>query len=240
MLWKCQTWLTNWASVIDHIELCRAQRGATSLIPINLDVVSRITADARLAELLLGIPGAQFTVDGAPLVPLLRLVGLKCERVSGSDIAEWVVGRAHDLGWRLFLLGATEERNRAAVERLRSRGVQVSGVSPTPEDLSEPCSILASIRHFGPDVVLVGLGFPKQEMWISQHRSEIDASVVIAVGGTIDFLSGAMTRAPEVMRKIGLEWVYRMVKEPTRLGPRYLTDAVSLPRVFASVWGARQ
>jgi N-acetylglucosaminyldiphosphoundecaprenol N-acetyl-beta-D-mannosaminyltransferase len=85
-------------------------------------------------------------------------------------------------------------------------------------------------------VLIVGLGAPKQELWVHQHRGELRAKVALCVGATIDFLAGERNRAPLWMRHAGLEWLYRVLGEPRRLAARYARDAIIFPRLVAQEW----
>jgi N-acetylglucosaminyldiphosphoundecaprenol N-acetyl-beta-D-mannosaminyltransferase len=94
-------------------------------------------------------------------------------------------------------------------------------------------SRLAAAR---PDVLIVGLGAPKQELWVHRHRDRLAARVALCVGATIDFLAGERSRAPVWMRESGLEWLFRVASEPRRLAGRYARDAWIFPRLFAQAW----
>ena len=87
-----------------------------------------------------------------------------------------------------------------------------------------------------PDVLVVGLGAPKQELWVHKHRERLTAKVALCVGATIDFLAGERRRAPAWMQEAGLEWLYRVASEPRRLAARYAKDALIFPRLFAREW----
>src|SRR5262249_2568044 len=93
-------------------------------------------------------------------------------------------------------------------------------------------AILDRIAAAECDLVVVGLGAPKQELWVHAHRRRIAAPAVLCVGATIDFLAGEKARAPVWMRRVGLEWLHRMASRPRRLARRYLGDAIRLPRLF--------
>jgi N-acetylglucosaminyldiphosphoundecaprenol N-acetyl-beta-D-mannosaminyltransferase len=87
-----------------------------------------------------------------------------------------------------------------------------------------------------PDILVVGLGAPKQELWLHQHRQRIAAPVALAVGATIDFLAGEKARAPVWMRRVGLEWLHRLGSEPRRLCKRYARDAWLFPQLVWNEW----
>jgi N-acetylglucosaminyldiphosphoundecaprenol N-acetyl-beta-D-mannosaminyltransferase len=118
--------------------------------------------------------------------------------------------------------------------------VQVVGTfSPPPGFERKPAEneqILAAIAAAHPDVLLVGLGAPKQELWVHAHASRIDAKIALCIGATIDFLAGEKRRAPRWMRRVGLEWVHRLATEPRRLASRYLRDAWIFPQLIWRDW----
>jgi N-acetylglucosaminyldiphosphoundecaprenol N-acetyl-beta-D-mannosaminyltransferase len=174
--------------------------------------------------------------DGAPVLWAAKFLGKPLpERVAGSDLVPALfaaVSPAQPL--KVFLLGAKE-----TIER-RWPGVQVCGLYSPPlgfeRDHSENANILARIAHARPDLLVVGLGAPKQELWVHRHRSQIEAPAVLCVGATIDFLAGEKSRAPVWMRLVGLEWLHRVASEPKRLARRYLRDAWLFPQIVAREW----
>jgi N-acetylglucosaminyldiphosphoundecaprenol N-acetyl-beta-D-mannosaminyltransferase len=99
-------------------------------------------------------------------------------------------------------------------------------------DATENTIILERIAAARPDVLIVGLGAPKQELWVHAHRDEIAAPVALCVGATIDFLAGHVARAPAWMQRCGLEWLHRLSSQPRRLASRYARDAWIFPRLL--------
>ncbi len=96
--------------------------------------------------------------------------------------------------------------------------------------------MLARIAAAAPDVLVLGLGAPKQEVWADRHREAIAAKVALCVGATIDFLADAQPRAPVWMRRAGLEWTFRVAREPRRLAGRYLRDGMRFPGLVLRSW----
>jgi N-acetylglucosaminyldiphosphoundecaprenol N-acetyl-beta-D-mannosaminyltransferase len=175
--------------------------------------------------------------DGAPLVLLSRLFGRAIpERVAGSDLVPKLFDRGQpERPIRTFLLGALPEVSERAARMAEERwpGVKVVGRDSPPlgfeRNPAENDRILAGVAAARPDVLIVGLGAPKQELWVHRHRGAIRAKVVLCVGATIDFIAGEKRRAPIWMRRSGLEWVHRVATEPKRLSGRYLRDGLALP-----------
>lgn len=139
---------------------------------------------------------------------------------------------------RVFLLGAGPGVAERAVERIHAAwsGVEVVGCYSPPlgfeNDTAENDAILNHIGAAKCDLLVVGLGAPKQELWVVAHRDRIAAPAALCVGATIDFMAGEKARAPVWMRRVGLEWLHRMASEPRRLARRYLRDAIQLPRLI--------
>jgi N-acetylglucosaminyldiphosphoundecaprenol N-acetyl-beta-D-mannosaminyltransferase len=168
------------------------------------------------------------TPDGMPLVWLLRHAGhTNASRVYGPDLMLDVCRYSVAAGRRHFFLGGGDGVADTMAERLCSRfpGLQVAGIlSPPfrPLTLEEDEAVVESVNAASPDIVWVGLGAPKQELWMAEHRSRLDAPVLVGVGAAFDFHAGTVAQAPALLQRAGLEWAFRLVKEPRRLWYRYL------------------
>lgn len=186
--------------------------------------------------------------DGLPVVVASRAFGRPIpERVAGSDLVPAVFDAASpEAPLGVYLLGAGPGVAVRAARRIeaRWRGVRVVGTYSPPfgfeRDAAENERILAGIRDAKPDVLVIGLGAPKQELWVHAHRDRIAAPVALCVGATIDFLAGEKPRAPAWMQRTGLEWVHRMASEPRRLVPRYAANAAGFPRLVLRQWRAQR
>jgi len=164
--------------------------------------------------------------DGMPLVWLGRLAGRRVERVCGPDFMPALIEGGIEAGRTHFFFGGAPGVPEALAARLSARypGLRVAGtLSPPFRTLSieEEESIIAQINAAGPDYVWVGLGTPKQDLWLAAHRSRLRASALLAVGAAFDLLAGRRRRAPRWMQRTGTEWIYRLAMEPRRLGSRY-------------------
>ena len=142
----------------------------------------------------------------------------------------------------VFLLGAGPGVAERAAEVIHQRwsGVKVVGTLSPPmgfeHDEDENARILAAVAACQPDVVLIGLGAPKQELWISRFADRLESKAALCIGATIDFLAGEKARAPRLLQILGLEWVHRMATEPKRLVKRYARDAWIFPRLVLREW----
>lgn len=186
--------------------------------------------------------------DGHPIVWASRLLRKPLpERVPGSELVPEIFQafNAHQVNertprkLRVFLLGAGVGVGLRAAKQMKQQwpNVETVGIYSPPLGF-EKCPdesnfILGRITLTRPDVLIVGLGAPKQEIWVHQHRPQIRARVALCVGATIDFLAGQKKRAPRWMQRTGIEWLHRMCSEPKRLIKRYAKDAWVFPRL---VW----
>lgn len=186
--------------------------------------------------------------DGAPVVAASQLLGRPLpERVAGSDLVPQLFNEAvsQRVAARVYLLGGAPGVGRRAAERIESTwpGIKIVGLASPPPgfeaDAELNAALVAEINGCRPDLLLIGLGAPKQELWIHRHRAELGVPVALCIGATIDFLAGERTRAPRWMRRVGLEWLYRVLLEPRRLARRYARDAWHFPRLFWREWRAR-
>ncbi|MGC4121426.1 MAG: WecB/TagA/CpsF family glycosyltransferase [Myxococcales bacterium] len=217
----------TFAQALDAIEhLVGASRGGAVFTP-NVDHVVNASAQgdfrAAYAQADLSL------VDGMPLLWASHLLGDPLpEKVSGSDLFEPLVARAAQRGWRVFLVGGAPGVAAQAAERLVARhpGLTVVGAeSPRiAADGGAGEDALAKIREARPDLVLVGFGSPKQELWIHRNRAQLSPAVAVACGAAIDFAAGTAHRAPAWFSEHGLEWAYRLSREPRRLWRRYLVN----------------
>jgi len=181
-------------------------------------------------ELAAAVQGASLVVpDGQPLVWAMNALGHDLSsRVYGPDLMARHCERSAETGARMFLYGG---RNQGALVQLalnlrrRYPGLRiVGGYSPPFRALSdeEADGIAEEINGSGADVVWVGIGVPKQEKWMAAMRARLDAPVLVGVGAAFDFHAGLVPQAPDWMQSSGLEWAYRLSKEPRRLWRRYL------------------
>jgi N-acetylglucosaminyldiphosphoundecaprenol N-acetyl-beta-D-mannosaminyltransferase len=206
--------------------LVRGGEGGAVFTP-NVDHVVLAEEDARLRDAYARVNLS--LADGMPLVWASRVLGHPVpEKVSGSDFVPSLLERAADRGWRVYFLGGAPGVAALARDKLRERlpRLQVVGVDAPRIDVDDPAEALATqlvpIRAARPQLVLVALGAPKQEIWIDRVRDELRPAVLLGVGASLDFVAGTIPRAPSWMSQLGLEWFFRLTREPRRLWRRYL------------------
>jgi N-acetylglucosaminyldiphosphoundecaprenol N-acetyl-beta-D-mannosaminyltransferase len=168
--------------------------------------------------------------DGMPLVWLSRLRGYShVSRVYGPDLMLAMCERSARYGYRNVFYGGAPGVGELLAERLLTRfpslntaGIYAPPFRPlTPE---EDARYTAAIRRARPHIVWVGISTPKQESWMAEHVERLRPAVLIGVGAAFDFHAGLKAQAPKWMRRTGLEWLFRLIQEPARLGPRYLKN----------------
>lgn len=208
----------------------------------NVDHVVKLQTDAALRAAYAG--ASMVVVDGKPVLLASRLLGTPLpETVPGSDLCP-ALFEASRYGppITVFLLGAAAgvaDRAREAIEQ-RWPWVTVCGVFSPPMGFNAHADASAiaieMINQAKPDILIIGLGAPKQELWIHAVAGKLHAKVALCAGATIDFLAGEKARAPVWMRRLGIEWLHRALTEPRRLLGRYLHDGWVFPRLMLKEW----
>ena len=168
------------------------------------------------------------TPDGMPVVWIGRMKGHKnIRRVYGPDLMREICGISERKGYKNYFYGSTEDVLKKLEESLNKKYPRLAitgSYSPPFRVLSkeENDRIVENINKSNPDILWVGLGSPKQDLWMYQNRGKINAPVMLGVGAAFDFLSGVKPQAPRWMQNSGLEWLFRLATEPSRLWRRYL------------------
>ncbi len=215
------------------------------IVTANLDIVRQVANDDDQLEL---VRGADLVVaDGAPVVWASKLQGTPVpERVAGSDLIWTSCEVAADEGESVFLLGGNIGCADAAAQRLGERypALRLAGTACPDHGFEhdpEQVRLLAEqVRASGAGLVLVGLGFPKQERLIRELRRVHPDAWYMGIGISFSFVSEEVRRAPVWMQRAGLEWVHRMVQEPRRLVRRYLWHGAPFGlRLMAAALSAR-
>lgn len=219
--------IADYEAVLDRIDAAVAddQRIYVCCAPASTYVAAR--SDGELRDAL--TDAAMVTADGMGVVWAARLLGEPIhDRVYGPDLMAFHCERAAARGVPVWLYGGFDDdalrQLRAALE-LKHPGLKiVGGWSPPHRPLSdsELDEVAARINADAPAVVWVGFGSPKQEKWMRAMRARLDAPVLVGVGAAFDFHAGRVAQAPPWMQRNGLEWLFRLLREPRRLGPRYL------------------
>jgi N-acetylglucosaminyldiphosphoundecaprenol N-acetyl-beta-D-mannosaminyltransferase len=192
-------------------------RQCTQIATVNAEFVVKAQHDEEFREVLRTVEIA--TADGAGVLWALRRAGVRIlRRVGGSDLIWSISAQAAELGHRVFLLGAAPGVAAAAAEKLRARypALQVAGTYVGSPDEGEQATIVDLIRRSEADIVFVAFGAPSQDVWIARNLKETGASIGMGVGGSFDYVAGVARRAPLWMQDAGLDWLWRLVRQPWR------------------------
>ena len=218
--------------------LNQLQRGV--LITPNLDHLVKLQHDREFYKVY---RQAEWVVCDSKILYLLSKL-LKHplpEAIPGSSFfTAFYMFHKDDPDCRIFLLGAKEGIAQKAMERINEkvgRKIVVGAHSPSfgfEKDEKECRELIDIVNRSGANVLLVGVGAPKQEKWIMKYRNQMpDVDLFMALGATIDFEAGTLKRAPRLWQKLGMEWLYRCLKEPRRLFKRYFVDDMQFFYYFA-------
>jgi N-acetylglucosaminyldiphosphoundecaprenol N-acetyl-beta-D-mannosaminyltransferase len=217
----------DYERTLDWIDAMTAARERGYICACNVHTVMASQEDPELRAALMA---ASLNVpDGQPLVWAINALGHSLEdRVYGPELMARAAARAASTGQRFYLYGGRDQnalKQLGVNLRRRFPGLNiVGGYSPPfrPLTREEQTAITAAINESEADVVWVGIGVPKQEKWMAAVRPQLEAPVLIGVGAAFDFHAGLVTQAPPWLQRRGLEWTYRLSREPRRLWRRYL------------------
>lgn len=231
---------STWEDTLGRIVSWGAQRQSRYITLCNVHSVVTASQDTAFGTVIrqadMALP------DGAPVAWAMRRQGFdKQQRINGPDLMWRYLAIAERIGQTVYFYGSTE----ATLDKLRTRlaqqfpNLRIAGtLSPAFRELTaeEDQAHVDAINQSGAHVVFVGLGCPKQEAWMAQHRGRIQA-VMIGVGAAFDYHAGTIKRAPSWMQKAGLEWLHRLASEPRRLAKRYFqTNTVFVGRMVKSMF----
>lgn len=218
-------------------DLVRSKQGGTVFTP-NVDHVVQAEHDPRFRAAYEGV--SLSLVDGMPLLWAARLLKTPLpEKISGSDLVLPLMRRAAERGYRVYFLGGAPGAAALARQKLLVElpNLQVVGIDDGRIDVNgspeQNQPILERINAAHPDLLLVALGAPKQELWSHEQRAQLGSAVAVGVGASLDFIAGSQRRAPRWMSESGLEWAYRLAQDPKRMASRYLLRD---PQFFQIVW----
>lgn len=218
---------------LDRAEALLAEGGPHLVVTPNAEIVQQARADKAFFDL---IAEADLVIpDGVGVIYASKILGRSLKgRVPGVDFASGLMDRMAKTGRKLFLLGAKPGVAEEAAVKLAEAHPGLTICGTHDGYFKEDGPVAEEIRRSGADVVFVCLGAPKQEKWIKQNGTATGASLLIGLGGSLDVFAGRVERAPEAWQKVGMEWLYRGLKEPSRL-----KRIVKLPFFLCSAVGAR-
>lgn len=226
------------AEAVDRAQALAGGEGFHYVVTPNPEIVMTAQKDPAFQKVL---SGADLVLpDGIGVIKAAAILGrpLK-ERVPGIDVAAALMGRMAGSGTRLFLLGAKPGVAESAAEKLRSAypGLQICGTHDGY--FQDDAPVVEAIRAARAEVVFVCLGAPKQEFWMARNGPETGAKLMLGLGGVLDVFAGAVERAPERWQRMGLEWLYRLIREPSRIG-RMARLPLFLVQAYRAKWGGKE
>ena len=218
---------------IEAVDKIIKNRKPSYVVTPNVDHIVKLEKDKEFQEVYKNAD--LILTDGMPLIWISKLKGNPIkEKVSGSDFFPKVCELASNKGYSVFLLGAAEGIAAKAAENLKEKykNLNIVGTySPSygfENKIGEIDKIINMINECKPDILAVGLGAPKQEKFLYKYKDRLNVPISLAIGASIDFEAGNINRAPKWMQRSGLEWLYRLCKEPDRMFKRYLIDDIKI------------
>jgi N-acetylglucosaminyldiphosphoundecaprenol N-acetyl-beta-D-mannosaminyltransferase len=222
----------NYEQIIDDLRSRMNQGEQSTIIAVNPEKIITAEKDSNVREL---INASTYQIpDGIGVLLASKLKGGDIRsRVTGVDMMERLLRFAAEEDKSVFMYGAKEEVVKTAKENIEAKypGIQIVGYSNGYE--KDHQSLVQRINDSGADILFVAMGSPRQELWIKEHMKNLNVKVFQGVGGSFDVFAGHVKRAPKVYRDLGLEWFYRLMKEPKRL-KRQLALPVFLVKVLVS------
>ncbi len=234
---RCRVWGVDFDCVTMHeavqwIDLVIQHRATTYAITANLNYLMLCDQNPRLNAFTARCP--LVLCDGKPIQWRSLLTKSRLpERVAGSDLIYRLAELSAKKNYSIYMLGGAPGVAEKAAEVLvqQYRGLQIAGMHCPPFghwSAADRDDMKRRIQSANPDILLVAFGQPKGEYWIEENYRELNVPISIQVGATFDFVAGHAKRAPDIYQRIGAEWLYRMVHDPKRLGPRYFANAMFL------------
>lgn len=221
---------------LDAIDSLIKEDNCSYVVTPNVDHIVQLEKDEELKRVYEN--ASLILTDGKPLIWISNWYKTPIkEKISGSDLFPRVCDLAAKKGYTMYLLGAAEDVADKAAKNLMNKykGLNIVGTYSPPfgfeKDKLELKKIERQIQEVHPDILIVGLGCPKQEKYMYHHCKELDVPISFGLGASIDFEAGNIKRAPRWMSEHGLEWLYRITQDPKRLAKRYLVDDMKIIRI---------
>lgn len=224
------------AETLNEIEKLIQKKNCSYVVTPNVDHIVRLEKDEELQKVYKN--ASLILTDGKPLIWISKWYKTPIkEKISGSDLFPRVCLLAANKNYTMYLLGAAEGVADTAARNLMKKypGLNIVGTYSPPfgfeKNEQEMNKIKTQIQDVHPDILIVGLGCPKQEKFMYYHCKELGVPISFGLGASIDFEAGNIKRAPKWMSNHGLEWLYRFSKEPKRLFKRYFVDDLKIIQV---------
>lgn len=222
---------------ISQIEKKLYHPGVKTIFAVNPEKVMHAR---RNHELFSALKEADFLIpDGIGVVIGLRMIyGERVSRTTGIMLMEYLLGLAVDKRLKVFIFGASPQVNTIASENIRKRypSLDLVGIQHGYVPKEEYELLVEKINSLGTDILFVGLGSPKQESWIQGNKKNLKVKICMGIGGTLDVIAGRVLRAPFWLQNLGIEWFYRLLKEPKRASRMYVLPLFACYVGWEVVW----
>jgi N-acetylglucosaminyldiphosphoundecaprenol N-acetyl-beta-D-mannosaminyltransferase len=203
------------------------------LITANPEIVMVARQDELLQKII--AQAGMITPDGIGIVMAAKYQGEPLEgRVTGFDIFTGLLKEGNVKGYSIYLLGADEETNRKASEVIAEQypGVRIAGRQNGFFKKETEAAVVAAIQAAKPDILVVAMGAPYSEKWIYKYKSKLQARIAFGIGGSLDVLAGKVKRAPVLWQKLHMEWLYRLLRQPSRWRRQLILPKFALSVLF--------
>jgi len=212
----------NLEQTVAMFDQCARRGEGMVAFTANVDHVVRRRKDAEFAKYY---QAADLVfADGVPVVWAAQLLRRPVQRVPGIDLLYACLQLAAQAGRRCFFLGAKPETLARAIEVAESMFPDLKIRGSHHGYFSDSAPVLAEIERARPQFIFVGMGSPRQEKWIAENLGKISPAIILPVGGSFEVLAGERSRAPKLVQRMGMEWMWRMLQDPRRLWKRYLIE----------------
>lgn len=225
--------LINMDQAMETIDNWKNSSFGGQVVTINPEMIMHGEKDPQLAEIL---KSADMIIpDGSGIITCLRKLNIKnIKRLPGIELSEEIIKIGAQKGYKFAFLGAGPNVAKEATNCLCQKytGLNFVYIRDGYFTENEEQSIVDEIKNASPDVLFIALGVPKQEFFINKYRKELTSVIMIGVGGSFDVWSERINRAPSVYRKLGLEWLYRLICQPSRFNRIFPTIPLFFIKVF--------
>lgn len=226
----------NLQQVLDWVRIMVEQGRPRHVVTANAEIIYKSYREPDFAAIL--GKADLVTADGFGVVLASRILGQNLqERVTGIELIQGIFSIAEEKGWGIYFLGARPEVVEKTVLNVLSKHpmLRVAGYHHGYYSQEETAEVVSNISKAKPDILLAALGVPRQEVFIQENLKNLNIPISIGVGGSFDVLAGVVKRAPLWMQRYGLEWLYRLIKEPWRL-----KRMMALPKFLLAVSGQKK
>lgn len=222
---------------LDEIDKLILKNDKSYVVTPNVDHIVMLETDVELKNIYRD--ASLILADGKPLLWISKWYKTPIkEKISGSDLFPLLCEMAAKKGYSMFFLGAAEGVAAKAAENLKKKynGLKIVGTYSPPygfeKDEIESEKIIDMVKEAHPDILILGLGSPKQEKFVYHYCKDLGVPISLGLGASLDFEAGNIRRAPKWMSNHGLEWLYRLIKEPKRMFKRYIIDDCKIVKLI--------